>query len=226
VEDRLPRKQITKKWQVTGVIVAVMMLAATPGRSALITNGMPDSNGASLDINGHIGAESFTLASTMTIRGIEFANSEYTPLFNDTLSYFIYSNNGFFPDQLLAQGTNPQLSKTFLVNGGILGISSVLYDFNLNAPVTLGPGTYWIGLNFSGNASSSWLATQTPNAQLDAAAPVGTTNWGLGALQVYLGISDTPLVATAAPEPGSLTLELVGLTLVLFGRKRISYMIS
>jgi hypothetical protein len=216
-------RQITKKWQATGVIVAAMTFWATPGHSALITNGVPDSNGASLDTNGHIGAESFTLASTMTIRGIEFANSEYTPLFNDTLSYFIYSNNGFFPDQLLAQGSNPLLSKTFLVNGGVLAISSVLYDFNLNTPVTLGPGTYWIGLNFSGNAFSSWLATQTPNAQLSAAAPINNpSNWGLNALQVYLGISDTPLVTSAAPEPGSLILGGIGLALVLLGRKRIS----
>ncbi len=199
-----------------------MTLWATPGHSTLITNGVPDPNGASLDTNGHIGAESFTLSATMTIRGIEFANSEYTPTFNDTLSYYIYSNNGFFPDQLLAQGTNPQISKTFLTNGGVLGISSVLYDFNLNSPVTLGPGTYWIGLNFSGSAFSSWLATKTPNAQLDAAAPPGTSNWGLGALQVYLGISDTPLVTSAAPEPGSLILGGVGLALVLLIRKRIS----
>ena len=219
----MTRKQITKNWQATGVIVAAMTLWATPGHSALITNGVPDPQGASLDTNGHIGAEFFTLTSTMTIRGIEFANSEYTPLFNDTLSYFIYSNNGFFPDQLLAQGSNPLISKTFLVNGGVLGISSVLYDFNLNTPVTLGPGTYWIGLNFSGNAFSSWLATKTPNAQLDAAAPTNNpSNWGLGALQVYLGISDTPLVTSAAPEPGSLILGGIGLALVLLGRKRIS----
>ena len=160
-------------------------------------------------------AESFTLSAGETIRGIEFADEDFAPSFSGTLNYYIYSNSGFFPGTLLAQGSNPALSRSFVMNGGTQGVSIVRDDFNLITPLSLNPGTYWVGLNFSGGSFSVWDETTTPNAQLSAGTPVGTMNFNLDAVQLYLGISDTPLAPVAAPEPGSILLAGLGLAAAL-----------
>ncbi len=165
------------------------------------------------------GAEYFTLSAPETIQGIEFADQEFSG-FNDTLNYFIYANSSPFPGALLAQGSNPSLVKSFIVNGGTQSESIAKYDFNLIAPLTLNAGTYWVGLNFSGGGFAVWDSTTTPNNQLSAGTPAGTTNFNLDAVQLYLGVSDTPLAPVSAPEPGTILFVSLGLAVLLWQRAR------
>jgi len=209
-----------KSSKTTWLMAAALLLTAS-ANATLIANGTPSTNGGGLVMSSFLAAESFTISSAISLQAVEFADTEFSPAFNDTLSYYVFDNNGFFPGNLLAQGTNPLLKKTFLVNGGSTAISTVLYDFNLNSPVNLSPGTYWIGLNFSGAQQGVWDSTTTPNAQLSVSEPFGTNNWVLQADQVYVGICATPLVASAAPEPGSLLLG--GLGIIAFALHRTSF---
>jgi hypothetical protein len=150
-EDTPPRESVPEfKW--IGILLAAVLVAAGPAHSTTITNGTPNNTGGGLVLDTFQSAEYFDLSSPETLRGIEFADEEYTPTFNGTLSYFIYANSGFFPGALLAQGTNPAISKSFVVNGGTLGVSIVKYDFNLITPIDLSAGRYWVGLNFANGA--------------------------------------------------------------------------
>jgi PEP-CTERM motif len=161
-------------------------------------NGTPSTGGGGLVIESFVGAESFTLSSAETIEGVEFAGEIFSA--PSTLDWFIYGNSAPFPGSVIAQGQNPALTVTPFSQ-----FISIM-DFNLNTPVSLSAGTYWIGLNFP-TQFVSWGATTTPNNQLSAGEPVGTNNWNLDAVQLYLGISDTPLVA---PEPESVLLVGMG----------------
>jgi hypothetical protein len=182
------------------ILWSLMLLSAGPALATTSFNGTPGTGGGGLIIETSVGAESFNLSNTETIRGVEFAGEFFSA--PGTLDWYIFDNNGFFPGSVVAQGQNPVLSVTPLSQF----ISIV--DFNLNTPVTLSAGTYWVGLNFP-TQFAVWDETTTPGSQLSAGdpAPLGSGNWNLDAVQLYLGISDTPLVA---PEPGSVLLVGIG----------------
>lgn len=202
----------------TTIALTALLLVSPAAHGTLMKNGTPNPAGAGLDINGFMGAESFTLSIPETVQAIEFAGSVYVPGFSDTLNYAIFDNSGLYPGAMETQGTNPLLSSTYLVNGGTTGVSYLIYDFNLNTPLALMPGTYWVGIHFSGPQFAEWIGTTTPNAQISAGTPAGTTNWNLDAVQLYLGVSTTPLVGT--PEPGSILFVGVGVMLVMSGYRR------
>jgi hypothetical protein len=206
------------------------VLAVGPAWSSMVySNGSPNIGGASAILSSQVFAESFTLSSAATIQGVEFDTQEFSS-WDGTLDYFFFSNNGFDPNSSVlanGQGHDPLFSKTYIVNGGTTGPSYVTYDFNLIAPLSLNAGTYWLGLHlqngFALNFSTpAWLGTTTPNAQLSANAPGGNfSSWGLDALQLTLGISNTPLVST--PEPASfILLGSALLALGCYGKRRRS----
>jgi hypothetical protein len=203
------------------VLAVAASLAAGPAWSAIIySNGTPNLSGASAVVTSQVFAESFTLSIAATIRGVEFDTEEFPSSWDGTLDYFFFSNNSPQPSSsvlLNGQGHDPLLSRTFIVNGETTSFSELRYDFNLITPLTLNAGEYWLGLHlqkdFASNFGVSWLGTNTPNAQISANAPGGNFNsWGLDALQLVLGISDTPLVA---PEPASFI--LLGSALLAIG---------
>src|SRR5215471_10620317 len=129
-------------------ILTVMTLVATmPAWSSIIySSGTPNVSGSSGILTTQVFAESFTLSSPATIRGVEFDTQEFG--WDGTLDYFFFANNGFTPSSLaLVSGHNPLFNKSFIVNGGTSAFSDATYDFNLITPLTLNAGTYWLGLH-------------------------------------------------------------------------------
>ncbi len=177
----------------------VFLLAAMslPAWGTLTFNGTPGTGGGGLVIETFVGAESFTLSGTETIEGVEFAAEIFAP--PGELDWYIFGNSAPFPGAELASGANPALTVTPFSQ-----FISII-DFNLNTPVTLNAGTYWVGLNMP-SQFVVWGETTTPNAQLSAGEPI-SGSWNLDAVQLYLGISDQPLVT---PEPGSMLLMGMG----------------
>jgi PEP-CTERM motif len=223
---RLTASTLSRSLTMPLAMVALALLSAGPARCDFIANGTPTSFIAGGQaITGFVGAEPFTVNNAFTLTSVEFEFEDYPPAGGlGTLDYFIYSNNGFFPGTLLESGSNPVSHSSYLLNGGTTSVYVTLEDFNLNTPLNLSPGTYWVALNFTNSSQFVvWQDTvQDTYPPYEAGAPAGTTNWGLGAVQLYLGISDTPLVAST-PEPASIT--LAGLALVgiaWFGRRRLS----
>jgi hypothetical protein len=188
-------------------LAAATILTVGVARCGMIVNGTPTTAGAGQAIDAWIGAQSFTVNSSFTLRGVEFAIEEYVPAGLGPLNYYIYSNNASsLPGTLLASGSNPAFSTSYLIDGNPFSVSWLLYDFNLNARVTLNAGTYWVALNFSNTSQSvGWTATTANSAPFGSSTSVGTTNWIHSPYQLYLGVSDTALVATV-PEPASVAL--------------------
>src|SRR5262245_53672947 len=127
-------------------MAAAVILTAGTARCGMIVNGTPTTAGAGQAIDAWIGAQSFTVNSSFTLRSVEFAIEEYVPAGLGPLNYYIYSNNSSssVPGTLLASGSSPVSSTSYLIDGGPFSVSWLLYDFNLNAPLTLTAGTYWV----------------------------------------------------------------------------------
>lgn len=223
---RADARTIAESPQHAAIWAAIVLLAAlalaTPAHATLITNGTPGTNVPGLLVSSHLGAEYFNLPTAETIQGFEFDVQEFEGATPSSLTYYLYNNSGFFPGSQIATGTNPSISKQFLFDGGNTAVSEVLYDVTLNSPVTLNPGTYWIGAVFTSGGFATWMGTVAWNSgQLDAGAPLGTTNWNLNAVQLYLGVQETPPVSSSTPEPGTMALGAAALSALLWRRYRV-----
>jgi hypothetical protein len=210
-------------------LTALVCLIACPFARATTLNGTPAGlYTPSADVVLDWAAESFTITTPFLLTGAEFVTDEYTPLWDGTLDYGVFASNGSLPGTVLESnsgGRNPVYTTTILaIDPDPYGNSLVQYDFLLAAPLTLSPGTYWIGLHLNTGYGypdvMGWDGTTTPYAQVEASAPDGNFNsWELGSLQLALGVSGMPISANA-PEPASLALAGFGLANVVFRRVR------
>jgi len=184
---------------------------AAPAWGSISFNGSPGTIGGGIFIDTRVGAEFFDLSATTTLRGVEFVAE--LPGVPSTFDWYIFDNSGFFPGAILAQGENPLMSITPL--NQFLSI----VDFDLNTPVTLAAGTYWVGVNAPGQFGI-WGATTTPDNQNSGGhpLPLSSGGWTLNGVQLYLGVSDTELVA---PEPGSMLLAGLGIAFLVCWRNRV-----
>jgi hypothetical protein len=195
----------------------LMLFAGYAGASTIYSSGSPNFVGPGVDLGLGVAAESFTLSTTTTIRGAQFYTYGTLQYFWDrTLNYFFFRNNGGFPAASpLFSGFSPPSTQTPLADG------VTLFSFDLITPVTLAPGTYWLGIQTDGpldGAGLAWDATTTPYAQASAWAMRGNfTQWSLQGSQLAFSLSDTPLVA---PEPATAAITAIGLTVVFWNLKK------
>jgi hypothetical protein len=173
--------------------------------------------GPGVDLGIAVGAEFFTLSGVTTIRAAQFYATGPLQLWDGTLNYFFFNNDGVFPAASpLSTGTNPPFTQTILTRG------LIRFDFDLITPLTLPPGTYWLGIQTDllfDPGGLSWASTTTPYAQLSAAAIQGDfSQWTLQGCQLAFALWDTPLVV---PEPTITTLIGLGLTAALWRPKKV-----
>jgi hypothetical protein len=196
------------------LLAAASLLFCPPARSSVIVNGFPSLTGGGTLLQPDVAAEFFTLSSAMTLQSVEFAVYGNPSLWDGTLDYYFFDNSGFYPaSSPFAQGHDPAYSITYLINGGTHTTSFWLFDFDLNTPVTMGPGTYWLGLHmqngYAFGAGVVWDGTTTPNAQPSAESNDGTfDNWVLTAGQLYLSVTGTD---ATVPEPAPVLFAGLGL---------------
>ena len=213
----------------TAILALTGLITCTPARADSL-NGTPAGlYDPSADLTIDWAAESFTVTTQFLLSGAEFFTNEYTPLWDGTLDYGVFAGNGNVPGNILetnAGGRNPVYTTTVVaVDTGFEPSSIVQYDFLLKTPLTLAPGTYWIGLHLHTGYGypdvEAWDSTTTPHAQISASAPGGDfSNWQPEGLQLALGVTGTPVSNT--PEPASLALGGFGLAYLSMRCRRLA----
>ena len=94
-------------------------------------------------------ANDFTFSQTTDVTDVHVSTIE-SGVWDGTATWFIYSDNGGKPGSLVATGSAANLVKNNLgAWPGSPGFTMFSYDFNLDNPVTLPPGTYWLALHFA-----------------------------------------------------------------------------
>jgi hypothetical protein len=194
---------------------AGFLAGALPGHSSvLFDNGAPLILGGGQSITHFEGAENFPLSTSATIEGARiYLLGNYQ---TNTLTWTLYGDGGSIPGAVLATGTNPTwTASVYTLFAGFIPY----YQFDFDLPsVSLAPGTYWLGVSFSGSdpAAAEWVQSTTSNTETEATRIIGGS-WGTGGEQLAFEISGTPL---SAPEPVTSTFLISGFLLMFAPRLR------
>lgn len=210
------------------VVAATGVLASVPAAAQVIvdvgTAGIA-SAGPGVQMNpGWTTANDFTLASTETIRAASFYSLECCTLpWEGALTYLFFSPDAtlpFYPaSSPFVQATVPAYLATEVYSDAATNVVR-RFDFNLVAPLTLGPGTYFFALQATTPPGSGPLAWRAEPVGLSANTPSPTYDfWWLQGAEPAFQLLGSPFAITAAPEPGTVAL-LGGGLLLLAGAAR------
>jgi len=140
-------------------------------------------------------------------------------IWNGSIDYFFFTNSGVTPSSSpFAQGQANFWKDTTIYSDNASN-RVIEYDFNLNVPVPVAAGTYWLGITLTNGffADPSWNAA-VPLSGLSASAN-GTdfSNWTLQGQQGPFALFDTPF---SVPEPGAASIVALGLAALVSLRTR------
>jgi hypothetical protein len=213
----------------TRVLVLALALGAggaTPSAGAQVI--VDQSSAAAATLGGgisfgvsHAIVNDFTLGAPATIRAASFYSLECcnTP-WAGTLSYFFTPNptNALVPSASpVAQGTVSAFNVTTLYSDPATNVIR-RFDFNLDAPLVLGAGSYFFGLMANDAAGAGSLAWRTVAGSglsantLDAAPQTWILQSGEAAFQLHG--STFAITSTTTPEPATLSLLGGGLAVI------------
>ena len=186
-----------------GASVAMLGVASADA-STIYSNGPIDSTKAGWTINfGYALTNSFTLGSTQTITGFTFGGWTVP---GDVISSVDY---GFSTSADYAITGNASLSAGSLLPNAF-GYDVHEYSASIT-PLTLGPGTYWFGLQnaAAGGDPAYWDINNGPSVAFENT--IGNVNGNL-----FAGSNSTSFTLTgdAVPEPASWAMMLGGFGLV------------
>jgi hypothetical protein len=201
--------------------LAGILLAAPPSAAASVViydNGAPNHLSAN-NLGYARQADDFTLVCCSTVTDIHFWSLELDAAYRGSISWAILGDQGGAPGSLtLASGVQSAVTRTSL--GSYLGMNEYRNDFNLNVPLSLGAGTFWLVLhngsfNDLGDPNEFLWETANPNAttrgyeSFDANHPAWSSNGNEHAFQI-----------TAVPEPMTALMLLAGVALTACMRRR------
>src|SRR5436190_6462192 len=135
------------------VIAVLLWLAAAPVSQAsmIFINGINSQTPpqAGVNLSGATAANSFTV-STSQIVAVSLYTLECCGLiWNGSIDYFLFQNSGFTPTSVpFAQGQATSWNATTIYSDNASN-RVVQYDFNLNSPVNVSAGTYWLGITLT-----------------------------------------------------------------------------
>jgi hypothetical protein len=179
-------------------------------------------NGAPNHVTGHnMGfarqAEDFSLSADYTLTDVHFWSLEASGAYRGSISWSIMTNSDGKPDRELATGTQSVVTRTN--TGSFLDLTEFSNAFNLNAPVMLGAGTYWLVLH-----NGSFCDMGDPNEYLWETSAANSTTRGqelLGDLPGWeTNSNEHAFQITAVPEPATVVMLLAGIVLTAGLRRR------
>lgn len=196
------------------LLLALLIVPAARAQVVVYDNGAPDLVDGN-EISSHIQAQDFSLTSATTLTAVRFWSIETPPVYRNSLTWWIYANDGGTPGQVLATGTTSAVTHTG--TGRTTDILGTLYSEFVNEfslpDVSLDAGSYWLGLHNGtpddiSAADMYWETTPTNSTVRgrEDFAPFSdgfTGNDREHAFQLS-GV-------TAVPEPGTLALAAGGL---------------
>jgi|MudIll2142460700_1097286.scaffolds.fasta_scaffold43970_2 hypothetical protein len=145
-------------------------------------------------------------------------------VWDGTLQYFIFANNGGMPGTLLASGIGQNITTTDTGIPWGFGGNNWLFEFDLQNPFNAAPGTeYWFGIHLSNNFDRDGIYwTQTNDLPGNARESEGGTfnNWATsppnGEERAYFLTGQSGEI----PEPATMLLLASGLIGILGLRKK------
>lgn len=196
-----------------GAAFSLGALACSGSASVIYNDGSPNKANGN-EMTEWIQSEDFTLSTSQTIAGVKFWDFQNANSYNGSISWFIYSDNAGVPGSILDQGN---VASTRTVTGMYVPASYSEYENEFSTGnLTLGPGTYHLGLHNGPTSDTSraefyWETTSlngTPTGdEVNLQAASAWSNNGQEHAFELLG-------STATPEPGSfLLLGLGGIAL-------------
>ena len=199
---------------------ACLICGAIPYAAAsvvVVDNGPPDHLTGN-NLGFAFQAEDFSLAAGAILTGISFWSLEGDNAYRGRISWSIKENNRRdAPGATLARGTQVDVTRTAL--GSYDGLQEFRNDFALNAPLTLGPGTYWLVLhngarrNLGDPNEFLWEST-AGNGSLPGVERFGRSGpWSTTGTEHAFQVS-------AVAEPAEVVMLLLGMTLLVCLKRR------
>ena len=208
-------------WGLAAVLVlGGLSVAARPAAAQVYNNGAPNAANGN-EMTEWIQAEDFTLPTTTDITGVRFwAFDQFVTSYQGSIVWTLYGNGGTNPGAILDRNN---LVPTRVFDHNTPFGPSYQYDFGTGG-VTLGPGTYWLGLHngplTTTSRENTYWETTDPNATTrgnEDITPFDDASWSNnGQEHAFELFGETTAVV---PEPGSLALLASG-GLPLFGLLR------
>ncbi len=193
-----------------GTALSLGALACCGSAAAVYNNGAPDHVSGN-EMTQWIQTEDFTLTSSETIGAVKFWDFQNSNSYNGSISWFVYADNSGLPGSVLDEGN---VAATRTRTGKMVLGSYTEYVNNFSTGnITLGPGTYHLGLHNGmlsdpARAEFYWETTYangTPSG-IEMNLENGNT-WNYNGQEHAFELLGT---AATAPEPGSLLLLGLG----------------
>lgn len=195
-------------------------LVSSGSASVIYNNGSPNQTSGN-EMTEWTQSEDFTLNTTQTIGGVKFWDFQNAESYNGSISWFIYSDKSGVPGSILDQG-NVMDVQTSTGKTVLSSYSEYENDFS-TGNLTLGPGTYHLGLHNGPISDTSraefyWETTDSNGTSTGEEVDLQTdTSWRNNDEEHAFELLGT----TATPEPSSfLLLGLGGIALGGFRKFR------
>ena len=113
----------------------------------LIFNGGDPDQLSAVEMTNYEEADDFTLSKRSVIASVRFWTLE-SGVWDGSTQYAIYQDSAGSPGSVVASGS-VMVSRTLTGLTGAVSLTEYLNEFDLPSPITLDPGTYWLGLHMS-----------------------------------------------------------------------------
>jgi PEP-CTERM motif len=195
-----------------GVAVALSVATVAGAQSVVYGNGGPDGLGGN-EMSAFVQAEDFAFSSSTFFNGITFWSAEVSPFVGTVaVDWTVFTDASGTPGSALFSGTSNS-ARSFL-GFDVFG-DEVWQNDLIISNVTVGPGTFWLGLHQGAdfNDRAFYWATTDPTATATGHEQFGGTGPFSDNFQEHA------FELTATPEPASFVLLATGL-IGVFGVSR------